>query len=224
MSGNPKAAFNGNLTLMVGGEEDAFQKVSPIFRMYADNVHRLGDSGCGSAGKGITQALVAVHNVAAAEAMTMAHNLGIESSQKLLAALDASWASSTMLRRGGPVMQDLVRNPDKVPPSASMNLQRLLHDVAMLHASHAGLEAGGGAGGVQEYPLLSRSIEVMEAGVNAGSGDRDLGSVIHFLQVSGDKRPTGDTSKATTVAQTQVKPLPPAGTAALSPDEDMEFY
>jgi 3-hydroxyisobutyrate dehydrogenase len=219
MSGNPKAAFNGTLTLMVGGDEDAFQKVSPIFRMYADNVHRLGDSGSGSAGKGIAQALVAVHNVAAAEAMLMAHTLGIDSADKLLKALDSSWASSTMLRRGGPIMQDLVRNPEKVPPAASTNLHRLMHDVSMLHASHAGSEAG-----VQRYPLLSRSVEVMEAGINAGAGDRDLGCVIHFLQARA--QPSRQEPSAPQLPAAAVPPLPDAPAAAKAPSlaEDIEFY
>ena len=221
MSGNPKAAFNGTLTLMVGGEDEAFQKVVPIFRMYADNIHRLGDSGCGSAAKGISQALVAVHNVAAAEAMTMAHNLGIESYDKLLTSLDASWGSSTMLRRGGPIMQDLIRNPDKVPPAASTNVNRLVHDVSMLHASHAGASAG-----VGQYPLLSRSIEVMEACINAGAGDRDLASVIHFLQAapSSSQQRHAENELAVPSAPLTVKPVAPAPSGGSQPAEELEFY
>lgn len=116
MSGSPRAAFNGQLVLMAGGPRDSFQRMLPIFRLYADTIHHMGECGSGSATKLLSQALVAAHNAAAAEAMTIANRLGIEDHSKLVQVLDASWGSSTMLRRNAPTMQDLIRSPDKVPP------------------------------------------------------------------------------------------------------------
>lgn len=191
MSGSPKTAFNGQLTLMVGGDPEAFERVNPIFRLYADQVHRMGGSGTGTAAKGISQMLVAVHNTAAAEAMRMAHDLGVEDYTKLINVLDASWGSSTMLRRNAPTMQELVRNPEKVPPTSSATVDRLLADLSLLHEEGDGIKKRDGVD-LSQYPLLSTSIGVLEAASFAGVGDKDMSSVIHFLDAASIRAAQGE--------------------------------
>jgi 3-hydroxyisobutyrate dehydrogenase-like beta-hydroxyacid dehydrogenase len=182
MSGSPKAAFNGQLTLMVGGDSEAFDRLQPIFRMYADTIQRMGDAGSGSAAKLISQVLVAVHNVAAAEAMTMAHKLGVHDMSKLISVLDSSWGSSTMLRRNAPTMQEVLRNPEKILPISSASVDALLSDLDLLHDCGGESEETVSA----NYPLLAASVRVMEAVSNAGAGDRDMSSVVSFLDAAGD--------------------------------------
>lgn len=183
MSGSPKQAFNNQLVLMVGGAGEQVERVTPIFRMYADNIHHMGQSGSGTAAKLLSQALVASHNAAAAEAMTMANRLGIEDYQKLLQVLDASWGSSTMLRRNAPIMQDLVRNPDKLARSSGASVDNLLNDLALLDASLPKVEEGGA---VQEerFPVLDASLRMLGAAAESGLGDRDMSTVIHYLQAA----------------------------------------
>ncbi|KPA79544.1 putative mitochondrial dehydrogenase-like protein [Leptomonas pyrrhocoris] len=189
MSGSPKAAFNNQLVLMIGGPAEQVQRVSPIFRMYADNIHHMGQSGSGTAAKLLSQALVASHNAAAAEAMTIANRLGIEDYQTLLQVLDASWGSSTMLRRNAPIMQDLVRNPEKLAPSSGATVDSLLSDLALLDASLPAVEGGrGGAPKQQEeeehFPVLDASLRMLGAAAASGLGDRDMSTVIHYIQAA----------------------------------------
>lgn len=187
MSGSPKAVFNGQLVLMVGGNAEAFQRMQPIFRLYADSIHRMGESGSGSATKLLSQALVASHNAAAAEAMTIANRLGIEDQTKLVKVLDASWGASTMLRRNAPTMQDLIRSPDRLPPTSGATVDHLLEDLAMLDASLvAGRVVATGKEDAEEekYPVLDASLRMLGAASEAGMGDRDLSSVVHYIQAA----------------------------------------
>nr|CCC89610.1 conserved hypothetical protein [Trypanosoma congolense IL3000] len=177
MSGSPRACFNGQLMLMVGGDAESFQKMLPIFNMYADNVFHMGDSGSGTAAKMISQALVASHNAAAAEALTMAHRLGIEDQKKLVQVLDASWGSSTMLRRNASLLQDLIRNPDKSPPTSAASVDRLLADLSHLDAS---LPKRNGED--EPFPVFDAALRSLAAASDAGMGDRDLASVVHYIK------------------------------------------
>jgi 3-hydroxyisobutyrate dehydrogenase-like beta-hydroxyacid dehydrogenase len=185
MSGSPKQAFNNQLVLMVGGPAEQVQRVSPIFRMYADNIHHMGENGSGTAAKLLSQALVASHNAAAAEAMTIANRLGIEDYQRLLQVLDASWGSSTMLRRNAPMMQDLVRNPDKLAPASGATVDNLLNDLALLDASLPKV-SGEVSGEPQEerFPVLDASLRMLGAAAESGLGDRDMSTVIHYIQAA----------------------------------------
>lgn len=185
MSGSPKQAFNNQLVLMVGGPAEPVQRISPIFRMYADNIRHMGQNGSGTAAKLLSQALVASHNAAAAEAMTIANRLGIEDYQQLLQVLDASWGSSTMLRRNAPMMQDLVRNPDKLAPPSGATVDRLLDDLSLLDASLPKVP-GETSGDLQEerFPVLDASLRMLGAASESGLGDRDMSTVIHYIQAA----------------------------------------
>ncbi|GET89197.1 dehydrogenase-like protein [Leishmania tarentolae] len=202
MSGSPKQAFNNQLVLMVGGPAEQVQRVSPIFRMYADSIHHMGANGSGTAAKLLSQALVASHNAAAAEAMTIANRLGIEDYQKLIQVLDASWGSSTMLRRNAPTMQNLVRNPDKLAPSSGASIDNLLEDLALLDASLPKIEKRGNGNEKLEveeerFPVLDASLRMLGAAAESGMGDRDMAAVIHYIPAAaameeedeGDLRP-----------------------------------
>jgi 3-hydroxyisobutyrate dehydrogenase-like beta-hydroxyacid dehydrogenase len=240
MSGSPKVAFNGQLTLMAGGDSEAFQRCLALFRMYADNIHHMGDAGSGSAAKAISQMLVAVHNTAAAEAMKMANALGVEDYQKLVQVLDSSWGSSTMLRRNAPTMQDLIRNPERVPPSSSASVEALLDDLSLLSPPAyddemaAAAVSRGSTINIDDYPLLASSVRVLEAAANGGVGGSDMSSVIHFLEAArraepsaAQRRPDAASQGTAAVLQLeqrapQVAELPPV---SLRPeDNDVEFY
>lgn len=217
LSGNPQSALNGQLTVMVGGDESSFLKVLPLLRLYGETIDRMGDSGSGSAAKGICQMLVALHTVAAAEALTMAHQLGVEDSDKLLSVLDASWGSSTMLRRNAGTMQKLLRNPEKPPPASSATVDSLLHDVGLLYLHPEAAADGPGLGARNGplfesprihdavFPLFHRACNILARTSTAGGGDRDLAGVVHFLDTSEAvelPRTTASASSAAAAAMT----------------------
>ena len=117
--------------------------------------------------------------------MTIANRLGIEDYQQLLQVLDASWGSSTMLRRNAPMMQDLVRNPDKLAPASGATVDRLLDDLSLLDASLPKVP-GETSGDLQEerFPVLDASLRMLGAASESGLGDRDMSTVIHYIQAA----------------------------------------
>ncbi|KYD16783.1 NAD(P)-dependent oxidoreductase [Parageobacillus thermoglucosidasius] len=98
VSGGPEGAEQGTLTIMVGGAKSAWERVVPLLNVLGETVEYLGPSGSGSVAKLINQYLVAVHSVAAAEAMVAGVALGLDAEQ-LYRILKASYGDSRMLRR-----------------------------------------------------------------------------------------------------------------------------
>lgn len=98
VSGGPEGVENGSLTIMVGGEKDSFEEVLPILKVIGGNIEYLGSSGSGSIAKLINQYLVAVHSLAASEAMVAGAAYGLDS-EKLFNLLKVSYGDSKILRR-----------------------------------------------------------------------------------------------------------------------------
>ncbi len=102
ISGGPLRAADGTLSIMVGGDDAAFEKAKPYFEMMGASVRLMGPTGAGTAVKLINQTLVAIHCVAAAEAFSLANAAGVDIAAAL-EILSVSWGQSTMLERNGPI-------------------------------------------------------------------------------------------------------------------------
>lgn len=221
LSGNPQSAYNGQLTIMAGGEEEVFQKMTPLLRLYGETVSLMGGAGAGSAAKGICQMLVAIHTVAAAEALHLAHRMGVEDTKRLVAALDTSWGSSTMLRRNAPLMQTLLRNPDKLPTESPTSVDSLLKELECLGRSTGGSDADPSVLCSPAYPLFRKATEVLSKASLAGVGDRDVCGVVQFLEATGDDRPLPVVSSP---PEEVPKAQPETKKAVSQNPAEMEFY
>ncbi len=100
ISGGPERAADGTLTIMVGGDRQAFDKVEPVFKAMGKNVRYAGGSGAGTVFKLINQLLASINICAVAEAMVMAEKAGVDR-QALLEVLNTSWGGSAVLARRG---------------------------------------------------------------------------------------------------------------------------
>jgi 3-hydroxyisobutyrate dehydrogenase len=72
VSGSVKQAEDGQLVIMVGGEETIFQKAKPIFRHLSKAVMRMGDTGTGNITKLAINTLLAFHTQGLAETVVLA--------------------------------------------------------------------------------------------------------------------------------------------------------
>ena len=133
VSGGPEGAENGTLTLMVGGEKNAYEKVSPILTALGETIEYLGPTGSGSIAKLINQYLVAVHSLAASEAMVTGAAFGLNPEQ-LYNILKVSYGESRILRRH---MEQYVFDRQFQPGGA---MKYILKDVRL--ANQLLLEAG----------------------------------------------------------------------------------
>lgn len=82
VSGSPRAARTGRLTLLVGGSEDDVQRVGPILSALG-RIDRMGDFGSGMATKGLHDIIAATTATMKRSALQWADALGIDEARLL---------------------------------------------------------------------------------------------------------------------------------------------
>ncbi|OKO92363.1 NAD(P)-dependent oxidoreductase [Geobacillus proteiniphilus] len=167
VSGGPEGAEQGELTIMVGGAKEAWERVRPLLRVLGKTVEYLGESGAGSAAKVINQYLVAVHSVAAAEAMVAGVAYGLDAG-KLYRLLKESYGDSRMLRRH---MEQFVL-PRRFAPGGAV---KYVHKDVRL-ANELMDEIGLG------HRLGVQAEEAFAEAIAAGLADLDMSAVIQPLE------------------------------------------
>jgi 2-hydroxy-3-oxopropionate reductase len=110
VSGGEVGAKAASLTIMVGGPEDAFDKVKPLFELMGKNITLIGGNGDGQTTKVANQIIVALNIEAVAEALLFASKSGADPN-KVRAALMGGFAASRILEVHGQRMIDRAFNP-----------------------------------------------------------------------------------------------------------------
>jgi len=78
LSGGVRRAWDGALTVMVGGDDDAVDAAMPFLQAVGSSVQRTGPLGSGHAMKALNNGVAAAGLVAAGEALTVATRFGID--------------------------------------------------------------------------------------------------------------------------------------------------
>ena len=78
VSGGTARATDGTIVIMVGGEDDVFEKNLPLLRSFSAEVIHLGGIGYGSTAKLINNMLAFCNSAAAAEALMIGKRSGID--------------------------------------------------------------------------------------------------------------------------------------------------
>lgn len=78
VSGGQAGAENGRLTVMVGGPEEAFERVRPAIACYAQQIKRIGEAGAGQLTKMVNQIAIAGLVQGLSEALNFAQRAGLE--------------------------------------------------------------------------------------------------------------------------------------------------
>ena len=100
VSGGQVGAKAASLTIMVGGPEDTFEKVRPLFELMGKNITLVGGNGDGQTTKVANQIIVALNIQAVAEALLFASKAGADPA-KVRQALMGGFASSKILEVHG---------------------------------------------------------------------------------------------------------------------------
>jgi 2-hydroxy-3-oxopropionate reductase len=100
VSGGEVGAKAASLTIMVGGPEDAFEKVKPLFELMGKNITLVGGNGDGQTTKVANQIIVALNIQAVAEALLFASKAGADPA-KVRQALMGGFAASRILEVHG---------------------------------------------------------------------------------------------------------------------------
>ncbi len=78
VSGGQAGAEKGQLTVMCGGEEDAFARAAPVIKAYAKAIKRIGGPGSGQLAKMCNQICIAGAVQGVAEALHFAKHAGLD--------------------------------------------------------------------------------------------------------------------------------------------------
>ncbi|HEY0068771.1 MAG TPA: NAD(P)-dependent oxidoreductase [Chloroflexia bacterium] len=148
VSGGPTRAADGTLTIMVGGDVDAYERGLPVLQALGKNVTHVGPAGSGQAVKLVNQLLISIIMVANAEALT----LGVKAGVPLSTMLDVIGTSSG----SNYLMQNwMTRTLFSDDLGSGFALDLLMKDLraALSWAGELGLPAFGGAMAQQLYKL-----------------------------------------------------------------------
>ncbi|MGB2710222.1 MAG: NAD-binding protein, partial [Conexibacter sp.] len=77
VSGGDVGAQQGTLSIMVGGDADAFARARPVFEALGTTIVHVGDSGAGQIVKACNQIVVALTIEAVAEALVLGSKAGV---------------------------------------------------------------------------------------------------------------------------------------------------
>ncbi len=101
VSGGDKGAREATLTIMVGGDENAYQRALPLLSCMGKSVWHMGGAGAGQHTKACNQIAVAGATAAYAEALAYAARVGLDA-EKMLAAIAGGAAGSWQMDNMAP--------------------------------------------------------------------------------------------------------------------------
>jgi 2-hydroxy-3-oxopropionate reductase len=100
VSGGEVGAKNATLSIMVGGPEETFERIKPVFELMGKNITRVGGNGDGQTAKVANQIIVALNIEAVAEALLFAARAGADPA-RVRQALMGGFAASKILEVHG---------------------------------------------------------------------------------------------------------------------------
>lgn len=103
VSGGDKGAIAGTLSIMVGGDEAAFEHCFPIFQALGKTIVYVGESGAGQVVKACNQIVVALTYEAVSEALVLGSKAGVDPS-KILQILGGGLAANKVMELRGASM------------------------------------------------------------------------------------------------------------------------
>ena len=179
VSGGEVGAKAASLTIMVGGDEAAFERVKPLFALMGKNITLIGPAGSGQVTKVANQIIVALNIEAVAEALVFASRAGADPA-KVRQALMGGFAASRILEVHGERMVKRTFNPGfrielhqkdlNLALSSARALGVSLPNTATAQELFNSCAAHGGKG--WDHSAMVRALEKManfEIGQNAAS-------------------------------------------------------
>lgn len=103
VSGGPQGAKSATLTIMVGGDAEAYARARPVLAAMGSTINHVGPSGAGQTVKLCNQLMVGINLQAVCEAIALGRASGVDLAQMREVLLGGS-AASWMLDRLGPAM------------------------------------------------------------------------------------------------------------------------
>ena len=167
LSGTGAQARSRDLVVYASGDRAAWRRVRPLVEVFSRAQYYLGGFGSASKLKFVANLLVAIHNVAAAEALVLAKRAGLDPALVLKAVGDGA-GSSRVLQLRGPMM---VAGDYSVP---TMKLDVWKKDMSIIgdFARRTGAPT----------PLFTASAAIYDAALEMGYHQEDTAAVCAVLE------------------------------------------
>jgi 2-hydroxy-3-oxopropionate reductase len=160
VSGGESGAIAGTLSIMVGGQEEAFNKCLPVFQALGKNIIHMGESGSGQMAKLCNQIICALNIQAVCEGLALGAKAGLDMT-KLLHVVSSGAASSWMLSNLAPKM--LSRDFE---PGFKIDLQQKDLRLALSTAEQVGIPLPA-TGVVHQIFRIAQALGLGEKGTQA---------------------------------------------------------
>lgn len=161
VSGGVEGAKNGTLAMMVGGDEDALEKVRPILQAMSARIIHMGITGSGQAAKAVNQVMCAGINQAVTEALAFAQAQQLPM-EKLIDAVSGGAAGNWFLQHRGNTMTN-----NKFAPGFKLALHHKDLKICRAMAEKAQIP----------LPLTDMTVGDYERLITAGYGDEDISAL-----------------------------------------------
>ncbi len=182
LSGTGAQARVKDLLIYVSGDRTAYRKAVPVLRGFTSANYYVGPFGNGSRMKFVANLLVAIHNVAAAEALVLGMKAGLDPAQ-VLKVVAGGAGGSRMFQVRGPMM---VKSDYS---EATMKNEVWQKDMTIIGDFARELDC--------PTPLFAASAPIYNAAMAMGLGKEDTGSVCTVLEkMAGNPRKRGKRSRS----------------------------
>ena len=167
LSGTGAQAKNRDLVVYASGDADSIARCAGLFSDFAKQSADLGAFGNGSRMKFVANHLVAIHNVATAEAMILAERAGLDP-KMVVEMVGPGAGGSRMFQMRAPMMVERVYEP------ATMKVSTWKKDMAIIaeFADDIGCAT----------PLFTLTQPVYAEAMAMGLGDQDTAAVFEVLK------------------------------------------
>ncbi len=167
LSGTGAQAILRDLVIYASGDSAAIAKCMPVFADFGKQSADLGRYGNGSRMKFVANHLVAIHNVASAEAMVLAEKAGLDLKQ-VVELVGPGAGGSRMFQMRAPMMVEQVYKP------ATMRVSIWKKDMAIIGAFADGLNC--------PTPLFTMTQDVYTEAMAMGLADDDTAAVFEVMK------------------------------------------
>ena len=171
VSGGVVGAENGTLTFMVGGSDEAYNLMLPLFNVMGNKSVLCGSHSSGQAAKACNNMLLAITMIGVGEAFNLGSNLGLDAN-KLFQILSTSSASCWSINNYCPIENVGPKSPadNNYQPGFSANL--MLKDLTIALEAIENTKTSA--------PFGRKAKENFEAMINNEKGDLDFSAIINF--------------------------------------------
>ncbi|MDA9289219.1 3-hydroxyisobutyrate dehydrogenase [Alphaproteobacteria bacterium] len=171
VSGGVVGAENGTLTFMVGGSNEAYNLMLPLFNVMGAQSVLCGSPSSGQATKACNNMLLAITMIGVGEAFNLGSNLGLDAN-KLFQILSTSSASCWSINNYCPIENIGPKSPadNNFEPGFSANLMLKDLTIALESIENTKISA----------PLGRKAKENFEKMVFNKKGDLDFSAIINF--------------------------------------------